>query len=494
MSEALVMVWLAIIGLTTLSPTWGRLPTPALVSLVIPMGAATYILSALAMLASGVSFSTYSALWLASLAAVALTATVHRYRSRAGGSIPYSAARVPFGYAVIGTLIVATIAQNVHLTRLTVDSVRSLLTAQGLETTGSLELINRGDLRARHLVVPLLHTSGVISGRGYVASITPLFALSGLGFAAWLALRAFASFGTPQRWRHWLLLGGGALVLTTNRILYHAFYVNGHMVFAVYLLIGVGAAWIARRGSMGTMFLPASLAFAALPALRPEAVVTGLIFLIAVVATVDVSGRLRWALSTPFIVATVLWYGVLLAPRSFDADLGLFGSVYGNIVLVAGFAVVLAASHHRLGRWLLPAAPWLTLAGIVGYVGVNALRNSDLLRTSLAATGVNIAIEGLWGVFWWIVPLFVLGAVLVTTLPLERMWILPGVTYGVALLAFIYLRNGPYRVGQGDSGNGMFMHVAFVLVVYVVIAAGHAVAPTGTPETQHTEPASAASF
>ncbi len=111
------------------------------------------------------------------------------------------------------------------------------------------------------------------------------------------------------------------------------------------------------------------------------------------------------------------------------------------------------------------------------------MRYATQIRTSLSATAVNVAIEGLWGVFWWIVPVFLLGAILVTNVPLQRMWILPGITYGVALLAFVYLRDGAYRIGQGDSGNGMLMHVALVLMVYIVIAAGHAVAPIGTRDT-----------
>ena len=46
----------------------------------------------------------------------------------------------------------------------------------------------------------------------------------------------------------------------------------------------------------------------------------------------------------------------------------------------------------------------------------------------------------------------------------------PMPVYAVALLAFTYLRGGAYRVGTGDSGSRMLLHVVLVGALAVVLA------------------------
>jgi len=41
------------------------------------------------------------------------------------------------------------------------------------------------------------------------------------------------------------------------------------------------------------------------------------------------------------------------------------------------------------------------------------------------------------------------------------------------LLAFAFLRDGAYRVGEGDSANRMLMHVVFIVGLYLIVAMGH---------------------
>ncbi len=477
MIEAGVMAWLAAIGYAAMSPLWTRVRPVGLAAMAFPIGASTYVLAGLGLVLVD-AFSTLAALVVASVAAGAVAASFGRRRLAEPGAV--RTVIFTLGGVVAAAGLLSLVFQGVHLTRLTVDSIRNLLTAEALERTGTLDAVHRGDLRMRQFFVPLLHTAGVIGGRGYAASATPLFALSGFVAAGWFAWEGLVAMATPRRWRISLLAAAAFLVLTTNRIVYHAFYVNGHMVFAVLIVILAGSVWLALGRGELRLLVPAALAVAATPVLRPEAVITSAIFLIPAVTSHRIPVPYRWMMAAPYLAATVAWYGVGYRPHAVATDLGLTGPIYGNLIVAAGVAAAIAVSAlPRIGAAAGRAAPWLTFAAVAFYLAVRALEDSDILEVALSATGANIAFDGMWGVFWWVVPLFAVGAVLVARPPLSGIWAVPLLTYGVALFVFAYLRGGGYRTGTGDSGNRMLVHVTLVLVVYLVLAAGRAVAPSG---------------
>jgi hypothetical protein len=74
-----------------------------------------------------------------------------------------------------------------------------------------------------------------------------------------------------------------------------------------------------------------------------------------------------------------------------------------------------------------------------------------------------------------VTPILFALAVVVVRIPLQRTFAYPLATWPLAILLFSYLREfDGYRLGAGDSGNRMMMHVALVLVLYLVIATGEA--------------------
>lgn len=66
------------------------------------------------------------------------------------------------------------------------------------------------------------------------------------------------------------------------------------------------------------------------------------------------------------------------------------------------------------------------------------------------------------------------GAALAVFLPFQRVLLLPMISFVLAIPVFAYLRGDAYRVGFGDSGNRMLMHIVFVVVLYLMLAAGAA--------------------
>ncbi len=460
MIDLAIVVWITLIGAAFLAPLWDELDW-GIAGVALPTGAGAYVATALVALAFGFTFSTVAVLIATSVVALGVLV-----RSR--GNISSSRTWLVPAATVAGAFVIGFIARLPNLTRMTVDSTRYLLTADVLETSGSLSAASPFDLRMRHLVTPLLHTPGVVAdGPGYSAVITPLFALSGLALVAWLASRAFGAARTP-----WAVVGALAfLIVTANRFGYHSFYVNGHMFFAVFLLVGVGLAWYATQTENWLLFAPASFGFAALVPLRPEGAITAAIFLVPLLVSDRVPYVQRWRLVVPYVVAAVLWNGAVWAPHARNADLGIGGPVYGTIFIVLGVAAGLGllslAGVRRYAQW----GPALVGAILAGYLAVKAIDDPAVLRGSLDALGTNIAVEGLWGTLWWIMPILLVTAWLVAPRQSSVALLLaPMPVYAVALLAFTYLRGGAYRVGTGDSGSRMLLHVVLVGALAVVLA------------------------
>ena len=82
----------------------------------------------------------------------------------------------------------------------------------------------------------------------------------------------------------------------------------------------------------------------------------------------------------------------------------------------------------------------------------------------------NLIATGYWGSFWWTFgPLVVLMAIFGPRLKREDVWleVLGGGLLLILLLGVI--RSSPYRLGWGDSGNRMLVHLAPLVVMYTVL-------------------------
>jgi hypothetical protein len=467
-TELVAIGWMTAAGAGLLAPLWSRLRW-GLAWLALPIGAGGFALASLTVLAIGVPLSLPVSLGLTGAAGLAVALATMRRRVGALASWPTATATIG---ATVG---LGWVFQHLHLTRLTVDSIRYLLTAEVISATGSLDAVSPWDLRMRHLVTPLLHLPGALDGPGYSAAMTPLFAVCGLGATAWFSRQAFERFAVPPRLQ-WMLLGTmGLLLITTNRFTYHALYINGHMFFAVLLVIGVGLGFLAIGEEDPRWILPASIASAAIVPLRPEAAIVVAIFMVPLLVSDRVSYGARWRLLIPTVAASTLWHGLLWPDYALDRDLGIAGPVYGMLFvtwgIAAGLGLLAIPAIRRHARW----GPVAVLAAVAAYVAVQTVADPDLFRDNLTATAANLAVEGLWGAWWWVTPFLVLGAwLIVSSASPVRLLITSAATFALALPAFSFLRGGAYRVGTGDSGNRMLVHVTLVIAMTILFAAAEA--------------------
>jgi len=329
-------------------------------------------------------------------------------------------------------------------------------------------------LLKRQLTTGLLHTVGVLTGVGYFPSLTFLITASGIGMTAWLGNRALMLFDTPSRWR-WIILGSGTLFLvTTNRVAYNLFYVNGHAAFAGFLLISVGFAWYAVTAERWSLLVLSALTLAALVPLRADSVAVATIFLIPIITSAAIPVWGRWTLTLPFAATTLLWYGVILRPYLPDAEYRPTGTATAYALVGLGLVGLVVLSQIPLLKPFARWSPWAVGFLLAAFVAWRARRGFSVLLKTLGATGSNIGSYGLWSAFWWLAPLLLVAALIAVVVPHQRFFIPGLVTFPIALMAFAFLRGSPYRVGTGDSGNRMLMHVVFVLVLFVIAAAGSA--------------------
>ncbi len=493
MNEPLFIAWLAAIGTLILLPTAGRVSRLGFASLTLPVGAAVYMLSGLALLAANDDFSTLTAMTIASGAGILIAGlSAGSMRSR----IPPGSLTKWFGGALLSVItygLIATIFNTISLTQVTTDSFRYFINAETLERTGSIVALDAFDVRMRHLGTPLLHTVGAFTGRDYSAAITPTMAIGGLGVISWLATSAFTLMATPRKWR-WVLLGTAiTLLLATNRPVFHALYLNGHMTFAIFLLIGVGAGWIGAVQRNPALFLPAGLALGATATMRPEAAITVALFVLPFLVDRRIEARAIWYLVGPFVVAVILWNGVVFPSNAVAADLGIAGPVRGPLYIAVGVVILAIVRSRPWATRILPVLPTALAAMFGVYLLASTISDPDEAWGTVYATFHNIILgSGRWGAFWWVVLPLVILAGRNVRFPFDKLWVTPIYLFGFAYVSFAFLRGAAYRVGSGDSGSRILMHIALVAVTYLVIA-GAAIVHDGpgdgdeqvTPSARH---------
>ena len=310
----------------------------------------------------------------------------------------------------------------------------------------------------------------------FMASAIPLLTVTGVAATASLAHAALRKMGTPTPWRMTLLGSALVVLVTTNRAVYNVFYVNTHMMFALYLGLVVLALWSARAHLGRPPVILLATWLAALLLLRPEAM--AVISLVLVVMVVDdrfaISTRMATVLPPSFMA--IAWYGIAVRARvatgTGTGDTLVNGSLVIGVGMVALVALA-AKAPHRL-RSLVRRAPMVALAALALLVVSVAVTTPSVISGTAASTWDNVAGKGFWGVTWIGLPVLVLVAA-TARLPASAYWLVPLGGFPLLLLALNDTR-GAAVTGPLDSTNRMLMHIVFVALLFVVLTTGRAIA------------------
>jgi hypothetical protein len=449
-------------GFGVLTTVAKEVPPTARAWLSVPIGAALYLLASLLLLVTTETLDPVLALGLvAGIGVVSLAWAVQHRR-------PTRRDLVAGGLSVAVAVLTVVVARTWHLTRLTPDSLRYLLAATDLVRHDAFAEIHRSDLLVRQIGLPALHTFYVHVGRDYVASISPLFGVFGLGLFTWLGWQLTEG---PETRRWWLVAGAVVFLATSNRLVYDSFYINTHIQMAAFLLIAVAGAWLALNQERPGWALPAGLALAATLLMRPEAPLVVAVILVTV-AAIRAGSAVRALMTLPSVVVISVWYGIVLWQHANLGDeISLAAPVFGSMVAVFGSA--LAVVVGGLDRWGGPASYFDRVAVIVlaGLLVIYGIRSPDLVTASAQATFRNLTYDGLWLATWVAVLALLAVALFVHRVPDGRLWTVPIVGFGLLFWLLPLIRGGAWRVGAGDSGNRILAHILPAAVLFLVVAA-----------------------
>ncbi len=463
MAEVLIGASLAFSGFGILAPVHRAVPGWARVWTSFPIGAAGYLIVALTLtIVAGKLTPEVALAMTVGLGVVGLVVAASTDRP--------DRADLKWGCYTIGVAVVTVIvARILHLTRLTPDSLRYLLAANDLALPDAFEQVHRSDLLIRQIGLPSLHTLSELTDRRYMASIAPLFGVSGLCLFTWLTWRF--TQGWEARRRMWLVVGSVLFLGSTNRLVYDSFYINSHIQMAVFLLIAVGGSWLAVTTDKSGWAWPAGLALAATLLMRPEASLVVAVVLVAIAAS-RATWPVRWAMTLPSVVVTALWYGIALWQHANLGDqLSLTSPVFGSMVAVFGAGLTAMGSGLKRVRPIARYFDRLALVGLTILLVVRGIGDPDVLSGSAEATFRNLTYDGLWLVTWIATLTLLAVALAIHRIPDGRQWTIPIAGFGLLYWLLPLIRDGAWRVGAGDSGNRILAHILPVVVIFLVLAA-----------------------
>ncbi|MBH0110947.1 hypothetical protein I6E81_12290 [Salinibacterium sp. NG22] len=376
------------------------------------------------------------------------------------------------GIIVAGVVAAVALFRALPQVAWSYDSLQYLLNGS-LIANNSITIATSGLLPKRLIGVPELHAAANLGGEYYVQSITPLISVLVLALLSWMLWESLAT-RLNKRALLLLIVGGVLFLVSMNRFVFHAFYLNGHLLFALLMLVIVGGGWMlvsTESVSKTALVTAMALSIGAVVFVRAESPILVFLVLLPVIVDRSVSVLHKSILLAILGVATIAWQLFMAAVYRADGlsvEFSVWGLLAFGVLMLAAIPLLRWNLLMKRGRMLLLLAEALLWVALI----VLALREPLILRESLSATFQNVVMgAGSWGV-----SLILLAVLLVVA---SFIAVPNSVNLRFPLTSFVplgfllaYLRDAAYRVGDGDSLNRMWIQLVPVALFYVLIALG----------------------
>ena len=189
--------------------------------------------------------------------------------------------------------------------------------AHGLLAGDNYDLANLNLITKRNLAVPILHSLGRLYDDGYVRAISPALSASLLLALWWYhstgtqPTQSTRPQGTPSQ-TYCYAVGVAMLLLlvSNNRYVFHSFYVNGHLFFAICYVVITASGWLlaTRPNVPGPALLGLiAAAIVALTVTRPEAPLAIMLAIAPLLASDTVTLRSRALVLGVYGASTIVW-------------------------------------------------------------------------------------------------------------------------------------------------------------------------------------------
>ncbi|MBH0098519.1 hypothetical protein I6E68_05105 [Salinibacterium sp. NSLL150] len=379
---------------------------------------------------------------------------------------------IPSVATVLGVVAAVALFRQARLVAWSKDSFEYLVNAS-LIANNHLDAASLDLLPKRLIGVPLLHAAANLGGEHYLPAITPLIAGLTIAVIVWLAWVALAP-RIDHRIAAVVIVSCLLALVTVNRYVFNAFYVNGHLLFGMLIVVLVGCGWLiatkteVNRAALITLM---ALSIVALSVIRAEAPIAVALALLPVLLNQEFSVRERSLLLGLFGISTIAWQSfvaIMYVAGDSRVPVSVLGLLALGIAALGGVPLLRLKLLTRKRSIFLVSAQallWVALA-------ILAMRQPDVLIDSLRATVDNAVLgAGSWGYSLLLLGI-VVAVALFAKLPRGEMMRFPIVTFIPVAFLLAYLREAAYRVGAGDSLNRMWIQLLPLAVFYLIIAIG----------------------
>lgn len=371
-----------------------------------------------------------------------------------------------------GLLMVVVTLRQLNFVTWHSDSFRYAMASALIADSHFVEM-STNLLTKRMFGYPVLHAPALFIGEYYFRSLAPLLATATTWTLAWFVFEGLNTSGATQRDKWLMSLIAVGLLVSNNRFLWNSFYLNGHLLCALTLLVTVGAGWLRARGSQprATYVLLQNLAVPVLVTTRPEGALLAAFALVPSLASAGTSKAERTLLLSNLGATCLGWHGYVMHSCLVRGDIeassiGLCG--LGAILLATAFMVHRWQAVTRWFAYLVPAAEIALWCALLAF----SLVRPAVMRSSIAATLRNVGLDGAsWGSSILVLSALVAATLTFTRAPDRTLLRFPVTTFIPLMLLLAPLRGEAYRVGNWDSLTRMLIHIVPLAVLLLAASA-----------------------
>jgi hypothetical protein len=362
----------------------------------------------------------------------------------------------------------AAIFSSFNASNFSPDSFQITLTGRLFGLGGLTEPVWEG-MAARSLFHPFAHAHGSLVGLDYLYAHHPMI---GVGLLTSLTGLMYAGLQRLQvsRGRSLTVSALAAVALTSTYVFaWHFFYVHANFGAGAYLMLFAAAFWFGEVESDAGWLVVAAVAMVGLALQRFETNLVAALFFGLLTARTRFTPQDIARSFGPAVAAICIWLA-LVAINGESRFLNRPKAFVMGAVLIAAYAYVRSGWWPRL-RQAVP--PLVVVVLVLGLAWAFATRPAQML---LAVENLYRNVFTLEWISWGLTP-WVLTALAILAWRAPRLPADTGFAYGIPafvlfVLLIVRMRSGAYRLGWGDSGNRMMVHVLAVALFYVAMRLG----------------------
>jgi hypothetical protein len=329
--------------------------------------------------------------------------------------------------------------------------------------------------RGMGLFVPFIQTIAMLFGLDYAWFIQPVFMAAFIALFVFFAERSARRFIKAKVLRWFLVSLAVVLFVSADLIFIMTTYIHTNFDSALFFFLAIASLYFGIEEDQPAWFFFVPAYLIAFGALRTENVIVALILILFYVGSQKVPKATLRRMFTPYLVFQFgLYLRILfMNPNTYSDQM----SDVQILVVLAGIAAVTALLYlseiKLLKSFILPRLWWLAPVGLLAALASLAAFNFQHLLDNVLVNIKAFLITGNWGSVWWVVLALVLMLSFPIRVPQKRE--LTGLIFSYfGMIALLGMLRQPYHERWFDSANRMLVHIAPVVLFYLITMAASA--------------------